>query len=168
MTAKEIITAALDTIGITQATAAKNYGGSAQQLSQRIVRGSLRVDEFIGLMDSMGIDITFNVRDTGEEIKPRISGHGDRVKGFSDGVQYDTEYAEALSNSFYADGQHEYNEKGEALELYLDKEGRYFMAEYSNVEGARNRVRSVPAEVAAAFIEKYGNIIEKNINVDNV
>lgn len=164
MTAKEILAAALDAIGITQATAAKNYGWSAQQLSQRIVRGSLRTDEFLGLLDSMGVDITFTVRETGEKLKPHISGHGRRVKGVSDGVQYDTEYAEALSNSFYADGVNEYNENGEALELYLDKEGRYFMAEYSNAEGTRDRVRSVPAEMAAAFIEKYGTVIEKKID----
>lgn len=163
MTAKEIISAALDTIGITQATAAKNYGWSAQQLSQRIVRGSLRVDEFIGLMDSMGIDITFTVRETGKTIKPHISGHGRRVKGVSDGIQYDTEYAEALANSFYADGVNEYSDSGEAFELYIDRDGRYFMAEYSNAEGGRDRVRSVPAEMAAAFIEKYGTVIEKKV-----
>ena len=80
------------------------------------------------------------------------------MHGTVDKVFYDTGAADALSNSFYEDGVSEYKD-GEACELYVDKKGRYFMAEYH--EDGKDRIRSVSPSVAAAFIEKYGTKIEK-------
>ncbi len=157
MTANEAISAAISAKKTTQAATAKLYGWSAQQLGQRIKRKTLRADEFMGIMDVLGIDVIFAVRETGEVLKAHVSGHGPRLVGMSDGVTYDTDASEAVCNSFFEDGVNEYGQDDRAQELYIDKDGRYFMAEYTRVEGEKNRVRSVPASVAAAFIEKYGN-----------
>lgn len=159
MTAKEALMTALARTGHTQESAAKLIGWSSGQLvSQRLQRNSMRADELLTLMDAIGVDVTFTVRNTGEVLREHTSGHGRHVKGTVDQVLYDTAAADALSNSFYTDGVNEYT-AGEACELYVDKRGRYFMAEYH--ENGKDRIRVVPASVAAAFIEKYGTVIEK-------
>lgn len=161
MTTREIMDAAMEATGLTQVAAAKKMNWTAQQLGQRFIRESFKTDEFLKLMDVMGIDVKFIVRETGEELKKKVKGHGRRVRAMSDGVTYDTEMSEVLANSFYEDGINEYGIDGHAQELYIDKNGRYFLAEYSNVEGEKDRVRSIPGNIAAAFIEKYGTEIEK-------
>ena len=75
-----------------------------------------------------------------------------------DRVIYDTAASEAIANDFWADGENEYND-GKALELYIDKENRYFFAEYSSWEGVKDRICPVSAEDAATFIEKYGTTL---------
>ena len=42
------------------------------------------------------------------------------------------------------------------MELYVDDEGRYFFAEYTNWEGVKDRITPVSARDAAVFIDKYG------------
>ncbi len=158
MTAKDVVVTALARTGHTQESGAKLIGWGGQQISQRLQRNSMRADEFLTLLDAIGVDVTFTVRKTGDVLRGQTSGHGRRVKGTSDKVLYDTGTSYAIANSFFEDGEHEYKD-GEACELYVDKRGRYFMAEYR--EDGKDRVRSVSASVAAAFIEKYGTVIEK-------
>ena len=107
-----------------------------------------------------GVDVTFTMRKTGEILKPHVSGHGRRLCGNCDKITFDTAAAEAISNSFYEDGVNEFNADGEAAELYVDSEGRYFMAEY-HTDTSKDRLRTVQSSVAAAFVEKYGTQIEK-------
>lgn len=158
MTAKDALVAALYRTGHTQESAARLIGWNGQQISQRLARNSMRADELLTLMDAIGVDVTFTVRKTGEVLREHTTGHGRLVHGTVDKVFYDTGAADALSNSFYEDGVSEYKD-GEACELYVDKKGRYFMAEYH--EDGKDRIRSVSPSVAAAFIEKYGTKIEK-------
>lgn len=42
-------------------------------------RNSIRADEFLALMDVLGVDVTFTMRKTGEILKPHVSGHGRRL-----------------------------------------------------------------------------------------
>ena len=158
MTSKQVLNSVLPAIGKTQAEAAAELGWTPQQISQKISRDSLKVSDLLKLLEANGVEIVFRNKKTGELIETRIPGHGRRVKGMSDGVRYDTAASNALSNSFFADGVNEYDENGEAQELYVDLSGRYFFAEYSP---KGSRVRAVPASIAAAFIEKYGTDIEK-------
>jgi hypothetical protein len=160
MTSKEALAAALKETGKTQAEAAVKMGWVPQQLSARLVRNSLRADEFLELMDAIGIDVVLTVRDTGAVLKSHIAGAGRRVRGMVNRVIYDTEAADALANNFYADGVNEYVD-GKAMELYLDREGRYFFAEYTNWEGAKDRITPVTANDAAAFIERYGTDLHR-------
>ncbi len=160
MTSKEVIAAALKATGHTQAEAAAKMGWVGQQLSARLMRNSMRADELLKFMDVLGIDVTFTVRETGEILKAHIAGAGRRVRGMVNKVIYDTESADALANNFYADGVNEYTD-GKAMELYVDKEGRYFFAEYTSWEGAKDRITPVSSKDAAAFIEKYGTDLHK-------
>lgn len=81
MTSKEALSAALKGIGKTQAEAAVKMGWVPQQLSARLGRNSLRADEFLELMDAIGVDVVLKVRETGEVLKAHISGAGRRVRG---------------------------------------------------------------------------------------
>lgn len=160
MKANDVLAAALRTTRKTQAEAAARVGWMPQQLSARLVRNSMRADEFLNLLEGLGIEITLTVKETGEVVRTHIPGAGRRVKGMVDRIIYDTVASDALANNFYADGVNEYTD-GKALELYIDKEGRYFFAEYTNWEGGKDRISPVSARDAAAFIEKYGTEIVK-------
>lgn len=161
MTSKEMLVAAIKTAGTSQAKAAQAIGWVPQQLSSRLTRGSLGADEFLSLLEAIGVDITLKVKATDREVKVhRVEGAGRRVRCSVDRVIYDTQNSDALANNFYADGINEYNE-GKALELYIDNEGRYFFAEYSEWDGVKDRITPVSAEVAASFISKYGTQIHK-------
>lgn len=162
MNTREVLNAVLPAIGKTQADMAVSIGKTPQQLSQRMVHNTLRADDLLCAMEKLGVEVMFKVKETGEIVKIRRTGHGRRLKGMADRVKYDTASADALSNSFYADGVNEYDTNGEGQELYVDADGRYFMAEYNSVDPTKDRIRSVPASMAAAFIEKFGTEIEKN------
>ncbi|MBE6666886.1 MAG: hypothetical protein E7607_01055 [Ruminococcaceae bacterium] len=165
MNAKDMLLAALRETKTTQAEAATKVGWMPQQLSQRIVRNSIRADDFLSLLEAIGIEVTLTVRDTGNPVRVYVKGAGRRVKAMVDRVTYDTAASNAISNNFYADGVNEYTD-GKAMELYIDKEGRYFFAEYSNWEGGKDRISPVSAAEAAAFIEKYGTELDKKPKTD--
>jgi len=136
MTSRELMDAALAKTKNSQAWLARQMGWTPQNFNLRLNRNSIRADEFLALMDVLGVDVTFTMRKTGEILKPHVSGHGRRLCGNCDKITFDTAAAEAISNSFYEDGVNEFNADGEAAELYVDSEGRYFMAEYhGHVQG---------------------------------
>ena len=75
VTAKDAITAALKSAGMTQAEAAHAIGLTPRQLSQRLVSGTLRADKFLELLDEIGVDIEFIARSSGEHITARVKGY---------------------------------------------------------------------------------------------
>lgn len=159
MTSREILTAALKATGKTQAEAARLMGRNPQWLNARLVRCSLRADEFLALMDKIGVDVTFTVRETGASVKEQIKGAGRRIRKMVNRTIYDTAACNALANNFYSDGVHEYID-GRAMELYIDAEGVYFFAEYTE-NGNGDHITVASPEEAAAFIMKYGTEIQK-------
>ena len=164
MTVREVFDSVLPAVGKNHETAVAPLGWTKQKISSKMVRNSLKAAELLDILEANGIEPLFRVKETGEIITVRIPGHGRRVRGVSDGVKYDTGKSSAISGTFYADGVHEYDDNGEAQELYIDQQGRYFFAEYNRTDPSKDRVRSVPGGVAAAFIEKYGTEIRNPQN----
>ncbi len=156
MVARDYLNAALESKNMFQEDGAAAIGWTPAKLSAILRRETLKADDFIALMDAIGMEIEFKDKETGEPLKIKASGYGRRLRGISDGIKFDTNAAEAISNSFYEDGVNEYGKDGRAVELYIDKQGRYFFAEYSINAGEKERIRSTSSSVAAAFIEKYG------------
>lgn len=74
MTAKEALVAALSRTGHTQESAAKLVGWNGQQISQRLARNSMRADEFLSIMDAVGVEVTFTVKKTGEVLREHTTG----------------------------------------------------------------------------------------------
>lgn len=140
----------------TQSTAAPLVGWTKQQLNSRMVRGDMKTDEWLALIEAMGVEVVLVNKETGKPIKPlvRSKGVGPRAKGMSERVKYDTEKADALANSFYLDGENMYTD-GKAEELYIDEEGRYFLVTYTDDD--KSKIHHVTGNVAKAFIEKYGS-----------
>lgn len=158
MTSREALVASCKAVGITQVGMANKIGWTAQKLNGRFSRNSLRADEFLEMLDAIGIEVTYTVRSSGQPISAHTQGAGRRVRGMVDHVNYDTASSEALANNFYVDGIHQF-EGGTGMELYKDSDNRYFFAEYSDIEGIKDRICPVTAEVAATFIEKYGTTL---------
>lgn len=164
MTVREVFNAVLPAIGRTYSEAAAKIGWSRQQMSQKMARDSLRARDLLKIMEANGVEVCFRIKETGEIIQLfqcKVPGHGRRIKGMSHKVKYDTEKANALSNTFYADGKNEYDENGEAQELYVDANGRYFLAIYHKDAPQEDFINAIPGSIAAAFVEKYGVEIEK-------
>lgn len=155
MDVKDIVDEALKSVGIAQKDAAAKIGMTPSQLNVRLAKGTIRFGTFLELMDKIGVDVTFTNRATGKELKIPSAGIGRRVKAMVDRVIYDTAGSDAIANNFYADGKNEYSD-GLAMELYIDREGRYFFACYSNLEGVKDRIIPVSASDAAEFIGRYG------------
>ncbi len=156
MNAKEILAAALDEKGMSQAKLAKLVGWPEQSIGQKVnVRESIRANEFFFLMEKLGYEILFINKETGGRLL-----HGDhrgrRLAGYYDHVKYDTKHARLVASSFYADGINEFGVDGIAQQLYVDEEGRYFVAEYFKDDPERDRIRSIPVAMAEAFIKEYG------------
>ena len=68
MTSKEVLAAVLKATGKTQAEAATNVGWVPQQLSARLVRNSLRADELLALLEGLGVELSFTIKETGEKV----------------------------------------------------------------------------------------------------
>ena len=151
----EAVRAAIASVGVSQNEAARLANMTSQALSTKMVNKTFRAKDWLHLMDSIGVDVVLINRSTGDKIRPilNLKGCGQRAKGTSEGVKYDTEYSDCLASSFYADGINEFTD-GIAEELYIDGNSRYFMAVYK--ENEKPKIRAVSGNVAKAFIEKYG------------
>ncbi|MCX4355898.1 MAG: hypothetical protein OSJ43_06690 [Oscillospiraceae bacterium] len=160
MASKEILEAVLRDTGTSKAAAASKIGWLPQTLSNKLRMKTMRADEFLELMEALGVSITYTLKETGTAVRVRIPGAGRKVRKMVDGIIYDTAAASAISNNFYSDGVNEYTD-GMARELYKDSDNRFFFAEYSSLEGVNDRIIPITANDAADFIKKYGTEINK-------
>lgn len=131
------------------------------QLNGKLMRDTLRAEDFLTIMDTIGIDVTFTLKGTGEVLEPQVYGVGRKVRQMVDGVIYDTSKAYAISNSFWDDGVNKYDKDGRAQELYYDFDGRYFIAEYSTWNSVKDRIVPVTSDEAEKFIQLHGREIHK-------
>lgn len=151
----EALRAAMFNTGLSQNEVAELAGMTKQGLSTKFVNQSFKAKDWIRVLDAIGVDVVLVNRKTGDKIRPvlNLKGHGPRVIGNYDRVRYDTDLSECLASSFYADGENEYTD-GVAEELFIDSNSRYFMVVYK--EGERPKINGVSANVAKAFIQRYG------------
>lgn len=157
----EFLRSQLDKTHISKAKASRTLNVNVNALKQRLDNGTIKADDFIKLADLLDYRISYVVRSTGEQIKPRVEGYGRRAAAMVDTVRYNTANSYAISNNFFEDGEHEYKD-GKATELYIDPENRYFFVEYHEDESLKDRIIPVPAEIAIPFIERYGTVIDKS------
>ena len=156
--------------GMTIADLRHEYGWSAQSFYQIIKNDSMKVSVFRKVMeDILGYEMFFRDAETGEELymgkdkegRPgRRNGHGKRVRAQSKGVVFDTLNADAVADSFYLDGEHEYSD-GFAQEVYVDREGRYFIVTYSDHIGDKDKLEWIDKVIADAFIQNYGRLEDR-------
>lgn len=168
MNLQDLVTSAVSGVDMTIIEAGHKLGLTPRQFKGKLTRGTLKASAMLALFDEIGIELSIVRKDTGEKIEivpaalPRtfIKGAGKRVQQMVHGQIYDTDKADAVSNSFYANGKDMYTD-GYAFELYVTESGEYFFAEYSVYEAVRDRIIPIPAADAATFIEKYGTDLHK-------
>ena len=148
--------------GVRFSIVEKKLGYTVQILEYKTMRrGSIKANEFFDVCRGLGYDVIFYYTENGRILQKMTKREkGPRVKGMADKVIYDTDEATLISSSFWAEG-HEYGEDGKAQDLYIDPQGRYFLAEYSN-DGEKPKIRYISANVRKAFINQYGLVEDRN------
>ena len=157
---RELFSKTLEATGETMEDAANLLETSVIALNEKVyVRASIKMSELFTALELLGAEVEFYVEKTNQNLYWEKE---DRVMGMSDGVIYDTRESALLATSFYADGSNEFGEDGKAMELYVDKDNRYFFAEYNLDSDVKPRIKAAPVHVAYAFLQTYGPIEEKN------
>ena len=132
--------------------AARKCGFGEQSFVQKVTqRDSMRAKEFFEDMKKLDVSWSFVVRETGVELEKQV--YDSRVIGTSDKKRFDTKDSTFLASSFYAGGK-KFGSDGKAVDLYVDGDGDYFIAEHS--ENGESRIRTVPKHVADAIVHTYG------------
>ena len=156
MNVKDTLSALLKITGKTKKNAAEAMGWAPPKLSQHLNRETLRADDYIEILDRIGIAVKYVNKETGEEIHLHARGNGRRVRRMVDRVIYDTAKSDALAGTFFA-FENGKTPSGMTMELYKDSEGRYFFAQYSNADSSKDIIIPTTEADATAFIKKYGH-----------
>ena len=104
MDVKDILYGAYKETDTNQTIAANNVGMSCKQLSDRITRDTLKACTFLNILDSIGIDVQFIVKDTGFPVRVKSGKAGKHVVQMIHGVTYDTQKSFPLWSDIRADG----------------------------------------------------------------
>lgn len=160
-TSRSVVESTLRWVRMYKSDVARLLGWQPADLWQRLIRDSVKMDDLMKMWEVTGVEVTYYMDGKPVVVTVHREGHGKPASGRSDYVKYDTKDADAVANTFYADGVNEYGADGTAQELYRDNEGRYFMVEYSSDPEVKPRIKDLPESIAAAVIAMYGTEIEK-------
>lgn len=138
--AKEIIEEALDLKGQSQKWLAGQIGAAPQNFNRKLVRNTLSAQELIDAAAALGCRVALLDDSSGEELKPRRTGIGPRLRQVVDGVLYDTDKSDAICHTDPVAGWF--------MELYQDSHGRYFVAHYTDWETSSGHISACGAEDA--------------------
>lgn len=150
MTPAEIVKDLISRSSMQQKEVAEKMGWTEQSISNKFRRNSLTAEEYLKMLEILGYELKIVERDTSEEVFTRRKGVGERLKMMVNGVKYDTYKADAICHS----------DESEDIfyELYVDQEGRYFVAQYVNWEGGVNSISPIGREDAERIREKLLNM----------
>ena len=147
MTVAETVKDLISRSSLQQKDVAAKMGWTEQGICNRFRRNSLSAEEFVKIVGILGYEIKVVERGTSDEVFNRKKGVGARIKMMVNGVKYDTYKADAICHS---------DETEDVFyELYVDEEGRYFVATYVNWEGGVNSISPISAEDAQRMIRKF-------------
>lgn len=161
-TSKEYLAAAIFQRGTSYRKLSRQLGWSEAKFGQKMNKSNFWAEEFLGIMDSLGFDVSFTDRETGRTLLPLRTGEGRELRRMVEGVIYKTSRAYPVANNFYMDHENRFTEDGTATELYVDRQGRYFFAVYYDDPNRRASIAPVSEAVANAFIEKYGTELHRS------
>lgn len=154
MKAKDVFDSMISVAGATRRKAGAVIGLNHNQITQKVCKDTLKFSDFVEIADRLGVDMIFVARE-GREHKV-VNRYGPRLRGKYKNIQYDTDKATMLSNSFWADGENKYGKDGLASVLYVDDDSHYFLAEYSSAPDRAGKIQPVSGDIAAAYIGFYG------------
>ena len=132
--------------GMKQKEVACGLGMTEQTLCNKFRRGSISSKEFVDIIEYLGYEVKVVEKNTEEEVETRKAGVGERLKMMVNNVKYDTFKASALCHT---------DETQETFdELYVDDEGRYFVAHYVKWEGGVSSISPISELAAKMMIER--------------
>jgi len=151
---REVLHAVMKSLGISMYEASRRCGYHEQLLTQKVQqRASIQAEQFLEAMDKLGVECRFFLRGTDIELKEEQTM--EKVVGNSDNIRFSTDKSKLLASSF-GTGEDRYGPDGKAFALYVDREGRYFVAEYNKDPNVPGRVRTVPIHAVRAILAMYG------------
>lgn len=147
VTPAEVVKDLISRSSMQQKDVAEKMGWTEQAISNKFRRNSLSAEEYLKMLEILGYELKIVESETSEEVFTRRKGVGSRLKMMVNGIKYDTYKADALCHS----------DENEDIfyELYVDQEGRYFVAQYVNWDGGVNSISPIGAEDAKRLIEKF-------------
>lgn len=138
--------------GVSAYELSRRFGLNEQSLTQKIVqRETIQANEFFNVLESIDVTVTFYDSKTGDVLLSRDKSRKD-VSGMSDFRNYNTAKSVLVTSSY---DTHGFGPDGKGVDLYVDKEGYYFIVEYTEGE-EKGRIRAVPVHVANALIDEFG------------
>ena len=155
---KDIIHRLQSTYNLTMKAIGESYAKTyprkvpAQVIRDRYLRNSFIADEMLLVLENLDMEVKYISRRTNMEIKVTENPSQLSKQGSSHGMWFNTNSSVLLADTYYLDGVNKYN-NGEAEELFIDKNGVYFIALCKKDGTCKLEYRS-PRE-ALAFIEKY-------------
>ena len=153
----EILEQVMRARGESKTGLAQKMGWYIQQLSQRMVRGSVRADEFLKMLAVMNVKLRLIMKEDERPINPIPPDR--KLRLMDEGSFYFTSSSEMIAHNYCAYGKKAYEEGGYLTVLCRDRDGRYFFADY-NKDPEKDRVRSADFETALDFVLKYGRAID--------
>lgn len=123
MDVKEILYSTYLETDTNQTIAAKNVGMSCKQLSDRLTRDTLKASTFLEILDSLGVDVEFVVRETGLPVRIKTENDGAQMVQMIHGVIYDTHKSYLIWT--------EKRQDGTETSLYQTKDREHFLVDKS-------------------------------------
>jgi hypothetical protein len=145
MNAVEIIEKAISASGMDKKDVAAAIGMSPQNFTNKLSRNSFSAEELQNIMSATGHEL--DIKPTGI-IPLRRQGIGPSFRQMVDRVIYDTEKADALCHT------EKWNDW--FIELYVDKEGRFFAVHYPEWEEAKPFISLIGKDAAKRLYKRYG------------
>ena len=153
MKAADIIQNALLERRKTQKSLAEELGIDYQYFGKKLKNDTISARVFFDAIDILGLTASFHDKTTGAEIRERrefIPGVIPRLSIVVDGVRYDTGKADALCHTEISSGW--------VMELYKDYRGLFFVAIWSDWDGAKPSVSPCGESDALRLYTAHGDM----------
>lgn len=122
LSVSDVIKQAISESDKQQKEVAAHMGWTPQNFANRLKNNTVDADEWVEIAKFLGYELKM-VDKSGESLKEKKAGVGDKVVKMVGGVTYDTEKSEAIC--------HTSEFAGSFFELYIDLEGRKFIVLYA-------------------------------------
>lgn len=146
-TVAEIIRFELKNAEVKSVDAASWAGIAPTTFAMKLKNNTFSAEEARAILEGLGYEIQLVAEKA--PLMKKLGGIGPRVQCMVNRTIYDTARSVALCHTDWSDGWRK--------ELFQDQEGRFFVAHYTNWEGASNFISEICKSDAAFLYAKYGD-----------
>lgn len=143
----DVIRELLQEAEISYAQAAKWIDISASTFGSKVKGSTFYADEAVEVLYNLGMEI--KIVKEAHLVNKKYGGIGPNFRMMVNRIIYDTSKSIALCHNEWNDGWR--------MELFVDEEGRFFVAHYTSLEGAKPFISEMSKNDAMMMYAKYGN-----------